>query len=105
LTVVVLSQTTVVVIKVTVDSHVRQVGSSTHAGKLAIPKFSLSYDNGGVFVFKGASRNGVVPCILCTGSAALNAAHGSAVARNRAAVLQGELIDTTSTDIILWVAS
>lgn len=105
LTIAILAETTIVVVEVSVDSHVREIGSPTHASKLAIRKLSLSCDKRGVIVFKVASGDGGGPSILRTGSAALNVFHGRAVTRNRSVVLQRKLIDTTSTDVILWAAS
>lgn len=101
----ILTETAIIVVETSVDSHVGKVSSSTHTSKLAIRKLPLSCDNRGVIVVKSASGNGLVPSIVRTGSAALNAVHGSVVTRNPSGVLQGELIDTASTDVILWEAS
>lgn len=105
LAVVVLAETTIIVVETSIDSHVGKVGGSAHTSKLAIRKLPLSCDNRGVIVVKGASGNGLVPSIVCTGSATLNAVHGSVATRNPPGVLQGELIDSASTDVILWGAN
>lgn len=101
LTIAILAETTIVVVEISVDSHVREVGSPTHASKLAIRKLSLSCNKRGVIVFKFTSGDGDGPCILRTGSATLNIFHGRAVTRNGSMVLQRKLIDTASTDVIL----
>lgn len=101
LAVVVLTESTIVVVETPIDSHVRKVSSPTHASKLAIRKLLLACDNRGVLVVKGASGNSLVPSIVGAGSAALNAVHGSAIAWNCSSVLQRELIDAASTNVVL----
>lgn len=105
LAIVVLAETTIVEVEASVYGHVGKVCSSAHTSKLAIRKLPLSCNNRGVIIVKGASGNGLVPSIVRTGSAALNAVHGSVVTRNPPGVLQGELIDAAGADVVLRVAS
>lgn len=101
LAVVVLTETTIIVVEAPVDSHVGKVSSPTQTRKLAIRKLLLSCDNRGVVVVKGASGNGLIPSIVGAGSSALNAVYGSAIAWNRSSVFQRELIDAASTNVVL----
>lgn len=101
LAVVVLTKTTIIVVEPPVDSHVGKVSGPTQTRKLAIPKLLLSCDNRGVVVVKGASGNSLIPSIVSAGSAALNAVYGSAIAWNGSSVLQRELIDAASTNVVL----
>lgn len=88
LAVVILTEMTIVVVEASVDSHVGKVSSPSHTSKLTIRKLPLSCDNRGIVVFKGASGDGLVPPIVCTGSAALYTVQGSGVSRNSSPVLQ-----------------
>lgn len=87
LTVMVLTEATIIVVEASMNSHKGKVGSSTQTSKLAIRKLFLSCDKCGVLVFKCTCGNGLVPSIVCARSAGLDAVHHSAVAANRSGVL------------------